>query len=109
MHDLFFVILSFVIALGVALYAVPVVIRIAHSLKMFDQPNGRSSAQHAVPTLGGIAIFLGFVLSATIGVDGYIFPGLTAIFTAVLLMFFVGLKDDILNLSAYKKIAAQLI
>jgi UDP-GlcNAc:undecaprenyl-phosphate GlcNAc-1-phosphate transferase len=109
MHDLFFVILSFVIALSVALYAVPVVIRIAQSLKMFDQPNGRSSAQHAVPTLGGIAIFLGFILSATIGVDGYIFPGLTAIFTAVLLMFFVGLKDDILNISAYKKITAQLI
>lgn len=109
MHDLFFVILSFVIALSISLYAVPVVIRIAHTLKMFDQPNGRSSAKNAVPTLGGIAIFLSFVLSATFGVDGYIFPGLTSIFTAVLLMFFVGLKDDILNISAYKKIAAQLI
>jgi UDP-GlcNAc:undecaprenyl-phosphate/decaprenyl-phosphate GlcNAc-1-phosphate transferase len=109
MHDLFFVILSFAIALSIALYAVPVVIRIANTLKMYDQPNGRSSAQKAVPTLGGIAIFLGFVLSATIGVDGYIFPGLTGIFTAVLLMFFVGLKDDILNISAYKKITAQLI
>ena len=109
MHDLYFVILSFVIAFSIALYAVPVVIRIAHTLKMFDQPNGRSSAKNAVPTLGGIAIFLSFALSATIGINGYIFPGLTGIFTAVLLMFFVGLKDDILNISAYKKIAAQLI
>jgi UDP-GlcNAc:undecaprenyl-phosphate/decaprenyl-phosphate GlcNAc-1-phosphate transferase len=109
MHDLFFVILSFTIALCVALYAVPVVIRIAHALKIFDQPNGRSSAHTAVPTLGGIAIFLSFVLSATIGVDGYIFPGLTSIFTAILVMFFVGLKDDILNLSAYKKLGAQLV
>jgi UDP-GlcNAc:undecaprenyl-phosphate/decaprenyl-phosphate GlcNAc-1-phosphate transferase len=109
MHDLFFVILSFAIALCVALYAVPVVIRIALALKMFDQPNGRSSAQTAVPTLGGIAIFLSFILSATIGVDGYVFPGLTSIFTAVILMFFVGLKDDILNLSPYKKLVAQLI
>jgi len=109
MHDLFFVILSFVIALCTALYAVPVVIRIAHALKMFDQPNGRSSAVQAVPTLGGIAIFLSFILAATIGVDGYIFPGLNSIFTAVLLMFFVGLKDDILNISAYKKLAAQII
>jgi UDP-GlcNAc:undecaprenyl-phosphate/decaprenyl-phosphate GlcNAc-1-phosphate transferase len=109
MHDLFFVILSFVIAFCTALYAVPVVIRIAHALKMFDQPNGRSSAKLAVPTLGGIAIFLSFILAATIGVDGYIFPGLNSIFAAVLLMFFVGLKDDILNISAYKKIAAELI
>ncbi len=109
MHDLFFVVLSFVIALCIALYSVPVVIRISHALKMFDQPNGRSSAHVAVPTLGGIAIFLGFILAATIGVDGYTFPGLTSIFTSLLLMFFVGLKDDILNLSPYKKIIAQLI
>jgi UDP-GlcNAc:undecaprenyl-phosphate/decaprenyl-phosphate GlcNAc-1-phosphate transferase len=109
MHDLFFVVLSFVIALCIALYAVTVVIRIAHALKMFDQPNGRSSTQTAVPTLGGIAIFLSFILSVTIGVDGYTYPGLTSIFTAVLLMFFVGLKDDIINLSPFKKIVAQLI
>jgi UDP-GlcNAc:undecaprenyl-phosphate/decaprenyl-phosphate GlcNAc-1-phosphate transferase len=109
MHDLFFVILSFTIALCIALYTIPVVIRISNTLKLFDQPNGRSSAQTAVPTLGGIAIYLSFILSATIGVDGYIFPGLTSIFTAVLLMFFVGLKDDILNLRPYKKFVAQLI
>ncbi len=109
MHDLIFVILSFTIAVSVALYAVPVVIRIAHTLKLFDKPNGRSSAHTAVPTLGGIAIYLSFMLASTIGMDGYMFPMLRCIFTAVLLMFFVGLKDDILNLKPFKKIIAQLI
>jgi len=109
MHDYFFVILSFGLSLCIALYTVPVVIRVAHALKMFDQPNGRSSAIKAVPTLGGIAIFLSFVLAVTIAINGYILPGLIYIITAVLLMFFVGLKDDILDLSARKKIAAQLI
>lgn len=96
-------------ALGISLYAVPVVIRIANALKMYDQPNSRSSANVAVPTLGGIAIYLSFTISASIGVNGYIFPGLTSIFVSLLLMFFVGLKDDILNISPYKKITAQLI
>lgn len=109
MHDLFFVILSFAIGIGVSLYAVPVVIRIALALKLFDKPNGRSSAHTAVPTLGGIAIYLSFMLASTIGMDGYMFPVLRSIFTAVLLMFFVGLKDDILNLKPFKKIVAQLI
>jgi len=109
MNDLFFVILSFALSLGIASYAVPVVIRVAHTLKMFDQPKGRSSASTAVPTLGGIAIFLGFILSATVMVNGYIFTGLTYILTAVLFMFFVGLKDDILDISVMKKITAQLI
>lgn len=96
-------------AFGISLYAVPVVIRITRALKMYDQPNLRSSADVAVPTLGGIAIYLSFTISASICVNGYIFPGLTSIFVALLLMFFVGLKDDILNISPYKKISAQLI
>jgi UDP-N-acetylmuramyl pentapeptide phosphotransferase/UDP-N-acetylglucosamine-1-phosphate transferase len=108
MH-LFFVLMTFVMALGISLYAVPVVIRIANTLKMYDQPNSRSSATIAVPTLGGIAIYLSFSVSASIGVNGYIFPGLTSIFVALLLMFFVGIKDDILSISPYKKITAQLI
>ena len=108
-HDLFFIILTFVTGVTISLYAVPVVIRIGGALRMFDQPNERSSAKMAVPTLGGIAIFLSFIVSATIGMDGYILPGLTSVFTAILLMFFVGMKDDILNISAYKKITAQLV
>jgi UDP-N-acetylmuramyl pentapeptide phosphotransferase/UDP-N-acetylglucosamine-1-phosphate transferase len=79
------------------------------ALKMYDQPNGRSSATVAVPTLGGIAIFFSYIISATIGIDGNAFQGLTSIFVAVLLMFFIGMKDDILNISPYKKITAQLI
>ncbi len=109
MHNLFYISITFVIAVVVSLYAVPVVIRMTNVLKMYDKPNDRSSATIAVPTLGGIAIFFSFVISSTIGMDGYIFPGLTSVFVSVLLMFFVGMKDDILNISPYKKISAQLI
>ncbi|MCK9639106.1 MAG: undecaprenyl/decaprenyl-phosphate alpha-N-acetylglucosaminyl 1-phosphate transferase, partial [Prolixibacteraceae bacterium] len=38
-----------------------------------------------------------------------ILPGLAAIIAGVMIMFFVGLKDDILTLSASKKLAAQII
>ena len=109
MAPLAFVILSFIMALGIALYAVPGVVGMSHTLKLFDQPNERSSAKKAVPTLGGIAIFLAFVFAVTLGVLQFKFPELIYILTATLLLFFVGLKDDILNLSAYKKLIAQLI
>ena len=56
-----------------------------------------------LPTLGGIAIFLGFVLSVTIAGNGFVMPGLKYIIAAVIIMFFVGLKDDILNVSPWKK------
>jgi len=109
MQEVFFTLLTFVMALGISLYTVPIVIRIANALKMYDQPNARSAATVAIPTLGGIAIYVSFIISASIGVDSYVFPGLTSIFVAILIMFFIGIKDDILNISPYKKITAQLI
>lgn len=96
-------------ALGISLYAVPVVIRITHALKLFDNPNERSAAKIAIPTLGGIAIFLSFIFATTVGLSGAELPELVYIFAAIILMFFVGLKDDILSLSWWKKLIAQIV
>lgn len=109
MQHIIYVSVSFIMALGISLYAVPVVIRVAHSLKLLDSPNGRSSASCPVPTLGGISIFLSFILTSTIISFAYELPELIYIRTALTLMFFVGLKDDILTLSPYKKLTAQII
>jgi UDP-GlcNAc:undecaprenyl-phosphate GlcNAc-1-phosphate transferase len=58
--------------------------------------------------LGGIAIFLGFVLSTIIATDGYSFDSLKYIIASIILMFFIGLKDDLLNISARKKFIVQI-
>jgi UDP-GlcNAc:undecaprenyl-phosphate GlcNAc-1-phosphate transferase len=109
MQNIPYLITSFLLALGISLYAVPIVIRVAHSLKLMDNPNERSAAKNPIPTLGGIAIFISFVFAATIGLSGDELPELIYILSAVILMFFVGLKDDILTLSAWKKLTAQII
>ncbi|NEW83210.1 MAG: undecaprenyl/decaprenyl-phosphate alpha-N-acetylglucosaminyl 1-phosphate transferase [Mariniphaga sp.] len=109
MQNLPYIITSFLLAIGISLYAVPIVIRVAHSLKLMDNPNERSAAKSPIPTLGGIAIFLSFVFASTVGMSGAELPEMVYILSAVILMFFVGLKDDILNLSAWKKLVAQLI
>ena len=109
MQNLVYILLSFITALCISLYAVPIVIRVAHSLKLLDNPNDRSAANSPIPTLGGISIFLSFVFTSTIGTSAYELPELVYIITAVTLMFFVGLKDDILTLSPWKKLTAQII
>ncbi len=109
MRELLYVLVSFLIALIVSYRAIPTVINVSRQLKLFDEPNGRSAAIHRIPTLGGIAIFIGFVLGMTLTRNGYILPGLTFIIAAVMIMFFVGLKDDIVSLSATKKLIAQLV
>ncbi len=109
MQDLLYISASFILALAISLYAVPIVIRVVHSLKLMDNPNERSAAKRPIPTLGGIAIFLSFVFASTIGLSGDELPEMIYILTAVILMFFVGLKDDILTLTAWKKLTVQLI
>lgn len=109
MQNLIYIILSFITALCISLYAVPIVIRVAHSLKLLDNPNERSAANCPIPTLGGISIFLGFIFTSTVATSAYELPELVYIIMAVTLMFFVGLKDDILTLSPWKKLTAQII
>ncbi len=109
MPVLIYLITSFFLALGISLYAVPVVVRVAHSLRFLDNPNERSAAECPIPTLGGISIFLSFVFASAFGLSSVIMPELVYILVAVLLMFFVGLKDDILTISARKKLFAQFL
>ncbi len=109
MRESAYVLASFLIALIVSYRAIPTVINVSRQIKLFSEPNGRSATIHRIPTLGGIAIFIGFILGLTLTRNGYILPGLTFIVAGVMIMFFVGLKDDIVSLSASKKLISQLI
>jgi UDP-GlcNAc:undecaprenyl-phosphate/decaprenyl-phosphate GlcNAc-1-phosphate transferase len=108
MNEIFYILISFIISLVISAKTIPTVINISHTLKLFDRPNARSAASHVVPTLGGVAIFLGFVFGITLPGNGYILPGLRFIVAAVIIMFFVGIKDDILDISPWKKLVAQV-
>ena len=100
---------TFCCALFFSLYVVPVVVGIVKKLNLMDHPNERSSAVNSVPTLGGIAIFISFVVATTFGLIDYDLPEMKYILPVLLLIFFVGLTDDIVNLAPYKKIVGQII
>lgn len=109
MQNILFLFLSFFLALITSLYIVPIVVNVAHSLKHFDHPNERSSSQTAIPTLGGIAIYISFIFATIVGTNSAGFPELIYIVAAVTLMFFIGLKDDILTVLPREKLVAQFI
>ena len=108
MREYIYVIASFLVALYISARTIPTVINVSRQLKLFAVPNGRSSTIYKIPTLGGISIFLGFILGLTLTSNGYTIPDLIYIIAGVLVMFFVGLKDDIVSLSAIKKLGAQI-
>ncbi|MDP9230049.1 MAG: undecaprenyl/decaprenyl-phosphate alpha-N-acetylglucosaminyl 1-phosphate transferase [Bacteroidota bacterium] len=89
--------------------AVPVIIEIAKLKKLYDLPDERKIHTQPVPSLGGVGIFGGFLLAALLSISTYLNPEFQYFFAAAFVIFFLGLKDDLLVLSATKKFIGQVI
>ena len=94
-------------AMLVTLFAIPSIIYVAHSKQLLDRPNHRTVHQELTPRLGGIAIFAGFMSAVTI--FGAINDSIQYILAGCLIIFFLGTKDDIVTLSAFKKFFGQVL
>lgn len=93
----------------ITFFSIPVIIQVAKDKKLFDEPDERKVHKTVIPTLGGLGIFAGFTLATLLGVPQTGTSHLQYFIAASLVVFFLGLKDDILILSASKKFAGQLI
>src|SRR5690606_8903478 len=62
-----------------------------------------------IPTLGGLGIFAGVLIATLLGSPTAVIGTLQYFVAALLVMFFLGIKDDILILSASKKFIGQLM
>ncbi len=100
---------SLSVSFTIVYFVIPGVIRAARAKKLFDVPNSRSAAKKVVPTLGGIAIFVGFVLSTIISSDSFRFDELKYLFASITIMFVIGLNDDILGVSARRKLVIEIL
>lgn len=93
----------------VSYMTIPVIIRAAERNHFFDHPDeSRKLHSEAIPTLGGIAIFLSFLLAFSMSPWADVFEGFSYLVSALLILFFVGMKDDLFVLAAKKKLVAQI-
>ena len=104
----FYIIASFIFSLLVCYKIIPSVIHLAKEKKLYDEPNHRSSHTQIVPSLGGIAIFIGFALAILIFSNGFLVHELKYIIAATLIVFGLGVKDDIMTISPKKKLIGQI-
>jgi UDP-N-acetylmuramyl pentapeptide phosphotransferase/UDP-N-acetylglucosamine-1-phosphate transferase len=93
----------------VTFLAIPVVILVADKKKLYDIPDERKIHTRAISSLGGIGIFLGFMFSCLLMLNLRTYPEFQYFLAAIFLIFFIGLKDDLVLLSATKKLIAQII
>lgn len=103
------VLLTASVSFIISFLAIPVVLQIAIQKKLYDVPDERKVHTHAVTSLGGVGIFGGFLLAALLSIQGYLNPEFQYFFAAALVIFFLGLKDDLVVLSASKKFIGQVV
>lgn len=97
------------VAFVISFIAIPTIIRVADEKGLFDVPDARKLHTRAIASLGGVGIFIGFLLSLLLCVSLQENPEFRYFYAAAVLMFFLGIKDDILVLSASKKFLGQLL
>jgi UDP-GlcNAc:undecaprenyl-phosphate GlcNAc-1-phosphate transferase len=101
-----FILLS---ALLLATSVTPLVRKTAQRIGMLDQPSARK--QHVVPTplLGGVAIYLAFILALILLGDRFYVNQVVGIVLGATVVSFLGLWDDRRSLSPWVKLAGQFL
>ena len=97
------------LAFLITFFSIPVIIEVAKNKKLFDEPGERKVHKDVIPTLGGLGIFAGFIIATLLGVPLSQTSVLQYFLAAIMIIFFMGIKDDILILTASKKFVGQLI
>ena len=90
--------------------AIPSIILISRLKGLTDKPDGkRKLHKEIIPTLGGVALFGGLLVSYAIWVGKNPPHYLAALIASLVVLFFIGIKDDILVINNYTKLAGQFI
>jgi UDP-GlcNAc:undecaprenyl-phosphate/decaprenyl-phosphate GlcNAc-1-phosphate transferase len=103
------ILLGTLLAFIITYAAIPVIINVSNIKKLYDHPNARKIHAIPVPSLGGLGIFAGFIIACLITIPTSSAPSFQYFFAAALIIFFLGLKDDILVLTPMKKMIGQVV
>jgi len=106
---MFDVLLSIAISFTITFLAIPAIINVAEMKKLFDMPDERKVHQSPITPLGGLGIFAGFAFGCLLTLHFNQYADLQYFMASALVIFFLGLKDDILVISPVKKFIGQVL
>ncbi len=103
-------ILAFITSFLVVIFFTPSLIKVAELKNLTDTPDAlRKLHKRSVPTIGGIIIYAGTLFAYALWLPTDDASDFKYIVTTTLLMFFVGVKDDIIGTAPMKKLAAHIL
>ena len=106
---MFDVLLSIAISFSITFLSIPAIITVSERKKLFDIPDERKIHHAPIPSLGGLGIFAGFILACLITLRFQVAGEFQYFFAAAFVIFFLGVKDDILIISPIKKFIGQVL
>jgi UDP-GlcNAc:undecaprenyl-phosphate GlcNAc-1-phosphate transferase len=87
---------------------IPKIINVVVYKHLMDNPNERSSHSQQIPSLGGIAFYICFMLGLFL-LQSFDFTSISmSLVAGMTILFMVGLKDDLVVISPVTKLGAQI-
>jgi UDP-N-acetylmuramyl pentapeptide phosphotransferase/UDP-N-acetylglucosamine-1-phosphate transferase len=103
------VVFSLLLAFFVVYISIPSIVTVANEKHLYDEPGRRKSHRHNVPNLGGVAIFAGLIIASGLFVNITSSKEFMPVLVAIVVIFFIGIKDDILIIAPDKKLYGELV
>jgi UDP-GlcNAc:undecaprenyl-phosphate/decaprenyl-phosphate GlcNAc-1-phosphate transferase len=104
-----YLLLTFLTSVAVVLASTPSIISVARYKNIFDLPTADKLHKSEIPRIGGLAIFAAILFGYSLWRPSLPDPSFRFVLACLLILFFVGLKDDIIGISPAKKLAAQMV
>ncbi len=98
------------IAFILVLIAIPSIIHVANHRSLFDDiDEGRKEHKQGIPRLGGVAIFCSFMITSLLISNDGPSKEFSLLFACCMILFAVGLKDDLWGVNPSTKFGMQFI
>jgi UDP-GlcNAc:undecaprenyl-phosphate GlcNAc-1-phosphate transferase len=99
---------SVITAMIITRISIPTIVKVSKYKKLYDLPNERTSHTSSTPNLGGLAVFAALTTSLIIFSPPSGSNEIRYILGALIVLFFIGIKDDILVIDPRKKLLLQI-
>jgi len=100
---------SCVTAFLLSFIMIPVVIKYSLKKNLGDTPGRRKVHKQVKPSMGGIAIFMGFLIAALIWMDFSLWFQVHYLLASMFIVFLLGVRDDLVPFRALHKLYGQII
>ncbi len=108
-NEILQIIFGGMVAFILVFMSIPTILKVAYSKSLFDEPGKRHIHKKRVPTLGGMAIFFGILFTYTVYLDWFDFRSIPYLIPSLLIIFSIGIKDDILVTAPIMKLIGQVL